>query len=260
MIRLAIVPMLLVAMPAIAQDHCGAGSASIPDGSGSSNWSIDVPDSEGILVDISLRTRISHPWVGDLSLRLTAPDGTSILLLDRPGIPDTSGFGPWGCGGDDLDCTFDGDATSAAETTCSMTSTPVLTGRLLPLQSMDTFLGSDPSGLWTIQIVDHSYIDAGTIQEICLTLETAADCNGNGLADDVDIDGGGSSDADGDGVPDECQCQGDTNGDLLVNVIDLLGVLEQWGCSIDCTTDLNGDSNVDVSDLLAVIGGWGSCR
>ncbi|MAB82889.1 MAG: hypothetical protein CMJ24_05560 [Phycisphaerae bacterium] len=260
MIRLAIIPLVLVAAAATAQDHCGTGSANIPDGSSSTVWSIDVPGSDDIIAGITLRTSIDHPWVGDLSLRLTAPDGTTALLLDRPGIPDVGGLGPWGCGGDDLDCTFDDGASSDAEATCSLTSTPVLTGSLAPLQSMDAFVGTDPSGIWTIEIVDHSFIDAGTVQQICLTLDTAPDCNGNGLPDATDIDGGGSNDADDNGVPDECQCQGDTNGDLTVDVVDLLSVLEQWGCSVECTADLDGDSNVNVTDLLAVIASWGSCR
>lgn len=38
---------------------------------------------------------------------------------------------------------------------------------------------------------------------VCYTF--AADCNGNGIADDVDISTGTSGDHDGDGIPDECQ-------------------------------------------------------
>jgi hypothetical protein len=35
--------------------------------------------------------------------------------------------------------------------------------------------------------------------------EPAPDCNGNGVPDDCDINGGGLADCDGDGVPDECE-------------------------------------------------------
>jgi len=42
-------------------------------------------------------------------------------------------------------------------------------------------------------------------------------------------------------------CEGDINGDNVVNVSDLLDVIANWG------------SPYDVSDLLTVIGAWGAC-
>lgn len=52
----------------------------------------------------------------------------------------------------------------------------------------------------------------------------------------------------------------DLNGDGVVNVLDLLILLGQWG---DCPTgeaclpDLNGDETVNVLDMLVLIGAWG---
>jgi hypothetical protein len=59
-------------------------------------------------------------------------------------------------------------------------------------------------------------------------------------------------------------CPGDTNGDNVVNVTDLLAVLGDWGacmppCPPSCPADTNGDCMVDVSDLLLVLGAWGPC-
>ena len=258
--RLLFMPILACTGLLQAETHCGSGSAAIPDGSGSVLWTIEVPATERITTEVLLLTRISHPWVGDLSIRLTAPDGTTTLLLDRPGMPNGGWVGPWGCGGDDIVCLFDDAASAAAEATCSLDAVPVLEGNLTPLQPLAVFNGMVPTGTWTVEVTDHSFIDAGTIEQLCLTYTTAPDCNGNGIPDATDIDTGDSNDADGNGVPDECQCSGDTNGDLVVNVADLLRVLEEWGCSQNCTADLNGDLNVDVTDLLTVIGGWGSCR
>ncbi len=51
--------------------------------------------------------------------------------------------------------------------------------------------------------------------------------------------------------------EGDTNGDGLVNVTDLLAVIADWGCTGTCSADVDGDGDVDVSDLLLVIGNWG---
>ncbi|MCI0675848.1 MAG: hypothetical protein L0Y42_08755 [Phycisphaerales bacterium] len=52
---------------------------------------------------------------------------------------------------------------------------------------------------------------------------------------------------------------GDTTGDGLVNVHDLLAVINQWGpceCLEPCHTDLDDSGNVDVHDLLLVITNW----
>ncbi|MAB82012.1 MAG: hypothetical protein CMJ24_01075 [Phycisphaerae bacterium] len=53
-------------------------------------------------------------------------------------------------------------------------------------------------------------------------------------------------------------CDGDVDGDLEVNVADLLAVIAAWGQS-GSSADLNQDGVVDVADLLAVIAGWGGC-
>ena len=58
-------------------------------------------------------------------------------------------------------------------------------------------------------------------------------------------------------VPQPVVQEGDTNGDGVVDVVDLLAVIAQWGCTGSCSADVNGDGDVDVSDLLLVIGNWG---
>ncbi len=87
--QLLLIPLLILCLPANADTYCGTGSGSIPDGSGTLTWTIEVPETTTITTKVLLMTRITHPWMGDLSLRLTAPDGTTALLLDRPGIQDS---------------------------------------------------------------------------------------------------------------------------------------------------------------------------
>ena len=53
-------------------------------------------------------------------------------------------------------------------------------------------------------------------------------------------------------------CPADITGDALVDVLDLLEVLSQWGGS--GTADITGDGLVDVLDLLEVLGAWGPCE
>jgi hypothetical protein len=54
--------------------------------------------------------------------------------------------------------------------------------------------------------------------------------------------------------------QGDVNGNGVVNVDDLLGVISAWGpcpAGDTCHEDVNGDGVVNVDDLLLVIQNWG---
>ncbi|MHC4776399.1 MAG: hypothetical protein ACYTBR_14200, partial [Planctomycetota bacterium] len=56
-------------------------------------------------------------------------------------------------------------------------------------------------------------------------------------------------------------CPGDTNGDALVNVNDVLNVLANWGVGpFDPPgADTNSDGIVNVTDFLLVLAGWGPC-
>ncbi len=56
--------------------------------------------------------------------------------------------------------------------------------------------------------------------------------------------------------PAQAGCSVDVNGDEVVNVLDLLDVLTDWGPCPGCPTDVNGDDVVDVLDLLAVLSNW----
>ncbi len=57
---------------------------------------------------------------------------------------------------------------------------------------------------------------------------------------------------------DEIVCEGDANGDALVNLADLLGVLANWGSDGSEGGDVNGDSSVNLADLLSVLANWGN--
>ena len=87
------------------------------------------------------------------------------------------------------------------------------------------------------------------------------DCNGNGIADAVEIASGAVTDHNGDGIPDSCQCPGDVVQNGFVDGSDLAAVLSVWGTSggIYPRADTNGDGIVDGSDLATVLGAWGPC-
>jgi hypothetical protein len=53
-------------------------------------------------------------------------------------------------------------------------------------------------------------------------------------------------------------CPEDTNNDGVVDILDLLKVLAEWGTA-DADADVNDDGIVDILDLLAVLAAWGPC-
>lgn len=89
-------------------------------------------------------------------------------------------------------------------------------------------------------------------------LATMKDCNGNGIADSLDLLDGSSADVDANGVPDECQCAGDINADGVVDGADLGLLLGSWGQN--GAADLDGSQLVDGADLGLLLGAWGDCR
>jgi glucose/arabinose dehydrogenase len=64
----------------------------------------------------------------------------------------------------------------------------------------------------------------------------------------------------GDGGPCDppAVCDGDVNGDDMVDGTDLSIVLGFWGACSGCDADVNGDGQVDGTDLSVVLGYWGN--
>ncbi|MCH7721226.1 MAG: PQQ-dependent sugar dehydrogenase [Planctomycetes bacterium] len=94
------------------------------------------------------------------------------------------------------------------------------------------------------------------------------DCNTNGIEDGCEILDGSAADEDGNGIPDECEevpCEGDANGDGVVDPLDAGFVLARFGCLVgtgdpECdTADQNGDGVVDPLDSGFVLARFGPC-
>ena len=85
------------------------------------------------------------------------------------------------------------------------------------------------------------------------------DCNSNGVLDSCDIAGGQSDDLDGNGVPDECAlpCLDCAGGDNVVDVVDMLALLGQWG-QVGTPCDFSGNG-VSTLDFLFLLDSWGPC-
>lgn len=249
----------LVASVAAGDQWCFTPVA-IPD-SGSVTQTVVVPPTADVRTITGVRVRIAatHPWVGDLSFRLRHPSGTEIVLVDRAGMPSTGYPGPWGCGGDNIDCWFDATAASAAETACPFGVVPALGGNLRPTGSLASLHGRAPQGTWSLVVSDGTFGDAGQLIAACIDLTTAPDCNANGVADSADIAAGTSTDANHDGVPDECGCVADIDQSGAVDGADLGQLLGAWGACSACGADLTGDGQVLGDDLAVLLSSWGPC-
>jgi subtilisin-like proprotein convertase family protein len=120
---------------------------------------ISVPANR-FVADVNLSMQVNHTWVGDLVATLVAPDNTSALLLDQPGVPATSS----GCNGDNLSLQLDDEAAQTAadlENTCG--NLPALNGAYQPAESLDRFNLANAQGVWTLSITDNFPEDGGAL-------------------------------------------------------------------------------------------------
>jgi hypothetical protein len=127
----------------------------------------------------------------------------------------------------------------------------------------------DPPGLELERIVSFGedacgelYVCAHPGQVFKLIGDTPpTDCNANGIEDGCEINLGLAADVNGNGVPDACECPCDCalSPDGVVNVVDFLALLADWGGTGPCDCADGGDGTVNVVDFLAMLGAWGSC-
>ena len=105
-----------------------------------------------------------------------------------------------------------------------------------------------------INSIDATYF----VQAIENFEDAGRDCNGNGIADLVDIFAGTMPDTNGDGRGDNCPtlCVEDFNRDGIVDAADLAVLLNGWG---GAGGDLNADGNTDAADLAVLLNAWGNC-
>ena len=76
-----------------------------------------------------------------------------------------------------------------------------------------------------------------------------ADCNANGLPDDLEIFEGLAPDADGNGVPDECECLADINDDGVINSQDFFAFLTAFFTNAPAA-DFNHDTIINSQDFF----------
>ncbi|HUI26905.1 MAG TPA: hypothetical protein VL403_12545, partial [Candidatus Kryptonia bacterium] len=94
---------------------CDSLPTPIPDNNAAGINNSIVVATQAMIADLNVRLDVTHSFVGDLKVSLTHVEtGTSVVLLDRPGIPASVD----GCGRDDISCAFDDEAGRVAEDEC----------------------------------------------------------------------------------------------------------------------------------------------
>jgi uncharacterized repeat protein (TIGR01451 family) len=131
---------------------------SIPDADPAGVESELVVADDVILTDVDVRVQITHTWVGDLLITLRAPDNTEVVLLDRPGVPNSGA----GCSDNNLDVTFDDASGFDPELHCATTD-PWFVGTANPVGSLATFNGMSSAGTWRVFVSDNAGLDLGDI-------------------------------------------------------------------------------------------------
>ena len=136
----------------------------------------------GAIYDVNVELDITHPWVGDLTSRITSPNSTQITLFERPGTtaPEFTIQSSFGCGGMDIDTIFDDESSNLRieNAPCSGTTIPVYSGNHEPHNSspnnLRAFDGENPIGNWKIYLSDSApQADFGTLNEACVDIQYA---------------------------------------------------------------------------------------
>jgi subtilisin-like proprotein convertase family protein len=172
---------------------------------------IIVPGSTGdVLADLSVFIDVSHTWVGDLIVTLTAPSGESAVLIDRMGVPV---IGPFGCSSNDLFVELDDQAIFPIEDLCDA-GPPAASGYFLPENALSIFDGVVYEGSWILNVSDNVFGDTGTLNSWCLiaTTEPVLETDCEGVVGGPALPGTACDDGDdctADDVYDaECNCAG----------------------------------------------------
>ena len=141
------------------------------------------------IVDVTVELGLNHTWVGDLVVKLEAPDGTVVPLMSRPGVDEPTDDGQnEGGSGDSSNATadfpwifVDGGATDAELMGQSIDGSLAVcadddecefdpnSGSAMG-EAFEDLVGLDPVGTWRLCIGGGAGGDNGTIESINLDI------------------------------------------------------------------------------------------
>jgi len=112
------------------------------------------------ITDVTLDLDINHPWNGDLIVTLTSPEGTAVVLVDRPGRIS----GAPGCNENGMQITLDDtSAVPIEDCTGENGPYPAVVGSYFPNNPLSAFDGENPNGIWILNISDNLGGDSGVL-------------------------------------------------------------------------------------------------
>jgi subtilisin-like proprotein convertase family protein len=138
LLSILLFPASIASLPA-ATSVSNNSSLSIPDNSAPVTSQITFSEIKTI-TDVNVAVNVTHSYIGDLTLSLISPEGTSLLLHKRSGSSS-----------DNISATYDFAAT--------------------PYDSLTLFNGEQSQGIWTLSVQDSEAGDTGTLTSWTLTIE-----------------------------------------------------------------------------------------
>jgi subtilisin-like proprotein convertase family protein len=164
----------------------------IPDGSATGvNVPLTISGFNGTLADLNLRfdgsqctaaanattVGLAHDYVGDLVVKLTSPQGTTVTLMNRPGGASNSGR-------NFCQTVLDDDAANATSiqlvsSSAASTIGPPYVGTYRPANPLSAFDGENPNGTWTLNVADVDTTASGSVRGFSLILSGFTCCQGS---------------------------------------------------------------------------------
>jgi CSLREA domain-containing protein len=139
----------------------------IPDADLNGTYDVIGVDDAGTIKDLDVRLHITHPWVGDVFVLLVHLETErEVILINNPGYPATS----LGCGGQDIECTLDDEASRPVEDECGA-NVPSISGHLVPDEALSAFDGESLAGTWVLVLADLATGDEGQLVDWCLEFQ-----------------------------------------------------------------------------------------
>jgi subtilisin-like proprotein convertase family protein len=151
----------------------------------------------GTICDVAVRVHLTHGSCDDLDITLTAPNGEDVTLTTDNGFANNNLFAPTTFS-DAVDPGADGDRTATDAVYVNLVAKNALT----PEESLATFRGLNPNGVWSLRVDDDAVGDTGTFFGWALIITTCS-C--------------------------DPACPSDINGDGAIDADDLVAVVLGWG-------------------------------
>jgi len=107
---------------------------------------------------------LTHSYAGDLIVKLTSPEGTIVVLIDRPVSAAGNNSGNNFCG-----TRLDDDGAPTNIQTAASAQAP-FTGTWLPANALSAFDGESPNGTWILNVSDRAAADTGTVRAFSLII------------------------------------------------------------------------------------------